>query len=148
MFLFLFLGHVLIVLASNVEMLYGGRILCGLCQGFCNCLTIVYVLEFCHNVKEMAICGVVLALIGKPPTDLGSLIRYFTVWKFRHFLSLWFCVKSDFRKSKIAIFNFGGFEIWLLQIISTWNVKNSQKFKIQSCSNDPNGSLWGFQLPY
>ena len=65
MFLFLFLGHVLIVLASNVEMLYGGRILCGLCQGFCNCLTIVYVLEFCHNVKEMAICGVVLALIGK-----------------------------------------------------------------------------------
>ena len=64
-FFFSLLGHVLIVLASNVEMLYGGRILCGLCQGFCNCLTIVYVLEFCHNVKEMAICGVVLALIGK-----------------------------------------------------------------------------------
>ena len=26
------------------------------------------------------------------------------------------------------------------------NVKSSQKFKIQSCSNEKNGSLWGFKI--
>ena len=67
------LGHCLIMTAQNVEMLLVGRFLCGLCQGFCNCLTIVYVLELCEkSIKAKAICGVLLSLVG----NLGTLITY------------------------------------------------------------------------
>ena len=43
-----------------------------LCQGFCNCLTIVYVLDLCDSLKAKAICGVLLSLVG----NAGTLITY------------------------------------------------------------------------
>ena len=66
------IGHCLIMTAWNVEMLLVGRFVCGLCQGFCNCLTIVYVLELCDSLKAKAICGVLLSLVG----NAGTLITY------------------------------------------------------------------------
>ena len=69
---FHFTGHSLILLASNVEMLYVGRIFSGICSGFCNSLNYIYLLDFCINFKEKAICGVILSLIG----NFGTLIVY------------------------------------------------------------------------
>ena len=66
------IGHCLIMSAWNVEMLLIGRFFCGLCQGFCNCLTIIYVLELCQSLKAKAICGVLLSLVG----NAGTLITY------------------------------------------------------------------------
>ena len=65
-------GHSLILLASNVEMLYIGRLFSCICCGFCNSLSYIYVLDFCLNFKEKAICGVIMSLIG----NFGTLIVY------------------------------------------------------------------------
>ena len=58
-------------------------------------------------------------------------------------------ISADYRRSKTAILTIlqaVNFEyIWITFTLE--NVKNSQKFKIQSCSNDKNGSLWVFQWP-
>ena len=53
-------------------MLYAGRIFSCICCGFCNSLNYIYVLEFCLNFKEKAICGVIMSLIG----NFGTLIVY------------------------------------------------------------------------
>ena len=64
------LGHCLLMSASSVNMLFGGRFLCGLCQGFCNCLTIVYILDLCEDikVKSLQVCGF-FAPINLAPFD-------------------------------------------------------------------------------
>ena len=53
-------------------MLYAGRIFSCICCGFCNSLNYIYVLDFCLNFKEKAICGVIMSLIG----NFGTLIVY------------------------------------------------------------------------
>ena len=53
-------------------MLYVGRIFSCICCGFCNSLSYIYVLDFCLNFKEKAICGVIMSLIG----NFGTLIVY------------------------------------------------------------------------
>ena len=93
-------------------MLYGGRILCGLCQGFCNCLTIVYVLEFCNNVKEKAVCGVLLALVGNFGTLVIYLVGIMLNWRqlagfclicsCPYVLGLIICLPNDFPNRKLS----------------------------------------------
>ena len=93
-------------------MLYGGRILCGLCQGFCNCLTIVYVLEFCQNVKEKAICGVLLSLVGNSGTLIIYLFGIFLNWRelagvcilfaIPYVLGIIVCLPNDFPYWKLS----------------------------------------------
>ena len=62
-------------------MLYVGRIFSGICQGFCNSLNYIYVLDFCLNFKEKAICGVILALIGNSGTLIIYILGIFLNWR-------------------------------------------------------------------
>ena len=75
------LGHLLITLAFNVEMLLAGRFICGLCQGFCNTLTIVYVLDLCDSLQSKAICGVLLSLVGNAGTLTTYTLGIFLNWR-------------------------------------------------------------------
>ena len=81
-------------------------------------------------------------------TDLDSLIEIFHC---RHFLQLWFYVKSilvDFRRSKTAVLTILealNFDFW--KNFTLENVKSPQIFKIQSCWNGQNGSFWGSKWP-
>ena len=107
-----FIGHSLILVASNVEMLYGGRIFSGVCQGFCNCLNYIYILDFCHNVKEKAICGVILALIGNSGTLIIYILGIFLNWRqlaavcvlfgIPYVLGLIVCLPNDFPYRKMS----------------------------------------------
>ena len=107
-----FIGHSLILVASNVEMLYGGRIFSGVCQGFCNCLNYIYILDFCHNVKEKAICGVILALIGNSGTLIIYILGIFLNWRqlagicvlfgVPYVLGLIVCLPNDFPYRKMS----------------------------------------------
>ena len=49
------LGHYLIFSAQNVQMLFLGRFICGICQGFCNCIATAYILDLCQNPKVISI---------------------------------------------------------------------------------------------
>ena len=62
-------------------MLYVGRIFSGICQGFCNSLNYIYVLDFCLNFKEKAICGVILTLIGNFGTLIVYILGIFLNWR-------------------------------------------------------------------
>ena len=42
--------------------------------------------------------------------------------------------------------NLEGFDFWYFRNFTLKNVKNIQNFKIQSFSNGPNGSFWGFKM--
>lgn len=75
------LGYSLIAFASSVECLYAGRFFCGICQGFCNCLTIVYTLELCHTTKQRAVCGVLLSVMGNLGTLLTYVVGIFVNWR-------------------------------------------------------------------
>ena len=78
-----FLGHLLIMSASSVEYLYIGRFLCGICQGFCNCLTYLYVLSLCHGraPKTKAIAGLLPCLIGNSGTLFTYMMGCFLNWR-------------------------------------------------------------------
>ena len=78
----------------------------------------------------------------------------FQLWKFHSlalFLPLWFYVKSilaDFRWSKavaLTIMKALNFE-FSMKNLTLESIENSQKFKIQSCSNGQNGSFWDFKM--
>lgn len=85
-------GHCLIMTAQNVDMLLAGRFVCGLCQGFCNCLTIVYVLDLCSSVKSKAIAGVLLSLVGNAGTLITYTLGIFLNWRQLAAASLAFAV--------------------------------------------------------
>jgi len=67
-------GHILIMCAPSVHFIYAGRFICGICQGFCNCLTILYTLVICQgtSTKTKSMAGVGLSLIG----NAGTLLTY------------------------------------------------------------------------
>ena len=70
--------------------------------------------------------------------------------KFKDFSATYFLREINFgwfQKVKNCQFNhFGGFEFEYLENFTLSNVKNSQKFKIQSFKKGQNGSFWGFKM--
>ena len=89
-------------------------------------------------------------------TDLGSLIGnfdyvYSTVWKFSYFpvtpLILREINFGSIQKVKTAVLTIlKALSFDFYKSCTLENVKNSQKFKIQSCSNGQNGSFWNFKI--
>jgi len=67
-------GHLLLMVAPSVGYLYAGRFICGICQGFCNCLTILYTLWICQgkSARTKSMAGVSLCIIG----NAGTLLTY------------------------------------------------------------------------
>ena len=80
------LGYTLLSTASNVEMLLLGRFLCGICRGFCNCVTVVYILDLCPS-KNM-VYGALLCLVGNAGTLVTYTIGVFVNWRQLAFISL------------------------------------------------------------
>ena len=78
-------------------------------------------------------------------------IQTWAAYRVAMILPFWFYVKSilaDFRRSKtdiLTILEALNFDFWKSYTLE--NVKNSQKFKIQSCSNDQNGSFGASKWP-
>ena len=99
-------------------MLYVGRIFSGICQGFCNSLNYIYVLDFCHNFKEKAICGVILTLIGNFGTLIVYILGIFLNWRqlagvcvlcgVPYILGLIVCLPNDFPCWKLSKRNSNG----------------------------------------
>ena len=82
------LGYGLLVTASNIEMLLLARFLCGICQGFCNCVTVVYILELSPNKKVQKVSSVLLCLVGNAGTLVTYTIGIFVNWRQLAFISL------------------------------------------------------------
>lgn len=81
-------GFGLIYLAPNANWIFLGRFVCGICQGSCNCIIIVYTLEMCINQKQRAVVGVLLAVMGYSGTLLINVLGVFLTWRQLAFTSL------------------------------------------------------------
>ena len=75
-------------------------------------LNYIYILDFCHNVKEKAICGVILALIGNSGTLIIYILGIFLNWRqlagicvlfgVPYVLGLIVCLPNDFPYRKMS----------------------------------------------
>eukprot|EP00094_Tigriopus_californicus_P001567 TCALIF_01514-PA protein Name:"Similar to Tret1-2 Facilitated trehalose transporter Tret1-2 homolog (Drosophila simulans)" AED:0.07 eAED:0.07 QI:479/0.8/0.66/1/1/1/6/173/456 len=74
-------GFGLIYLAPNANWIFLGRFVCGICQGSCNCIIIVYTLEMCINQKQRALVGVLLAVMGYSGTLFINVLGVFLTWR-------------------------------------------------------------------
>ena len=75
------LGHLLITFAQNVMMLYAGRVISGICQGFCNCLIFIHCINFCDTLKERTIVGIIISLLGNFGTFYIYAFGLFLNWR-------------------------------------------------------------------
>ncbi|XP_040571545.1 trehalose transporter 1-like protein [Lepeophtheirus salmonis] len=80
--------------SSETNMIFffiaSGRFIAGICQGFCNCLIILYAMEICRTQKQKIETGVISALFGYSATLISYVVGSFVNWKILTALqSLW-----------------------------------------------------------
>eukprot|EP00095_Tigriopus_kingsejongensis_P010443 maker-scaffold294_size218657-snap-gene-1.27 protein:Tk10443 transcript:maker-scaffold294_size218657-snap-gene-1.27-mRNA-1 annotation:"sugar transporter 8" len=86
------LGFGLIFWAEDVSWIYAGRLSCGVCQGVCNCIILVYTLELCLNQKQRAIAGVLLSVSGYSGTLITYILGVFLDWRQLALASMLFAI--------------------------------------------------------